>query len=120
MISSRVLASLIGAYAVAIVLVAPRVTFAAPADPLPNAAVRFGDLNLESHSGVQTLLRRIQSAAVEVCKAYEPRGTLLPSAAYQACIENAVSGAVAKVDSPLLTAYYAERDHRHSLNTVSR
>jgi UrcA family protein len=117
--SSRVLASIIGAYALVIVLVAPRVTHADSVDQRPYAAVRFGDLNLDTRSGVETLFRRIQTAAGEVCKQYEPHGTLLPSAAHQSCMRNAVLGAVRNIDSPLLTAYYKDREDRHSLNTAS-
>jgi UrcA family protein len=108
MISSRVLASIIGSYALLIVLVAPRVTHADSVDQRSTAAARFGDLNLDTRSGVQTLFRRIQTAAGEVCKQYEPHGTLLPSAAHRACMRNAVADAVREVDSPLLTAYYAD------------
>jgi UrcA family protein len=107
MISSRILASIIGAYALMIVLAAPRVTHADSVDQSPTAAVRFGDLNLDTRSGVETLLRRIQTAAGEVCMQYEPHGTFLPSAAHRACVRNAVSGAVHDVGAPLLTAYYA-------------
>jgi UrcA family protein len=120
MISSRILSSIIGAYALVIVLVAPRVTYADSVDQRPTAAVRFGDLNLDTRSGAETLLRRIQNAAGEVCKQYEPHGTILPSAAHQSCVRSAISGAVRNVDSPLLTAYAKEREERYSVNTSSR
>jgi UrcA family protein len=119
MITSRVLASIIGAYALMIVLVAPRVTHADSIDQRPTAAVRFGDLNLDTRFGVEALFRRIQTAAGEVCEQYEPHGTLVPSAAHRSCIRNAVSGAVRDIDSPLLTAYYKDREDRHSMNTAS-
>jgi UrcA family protein len=114
MISSRALASVIGAYALAIVLVAPRVTYADSVDQRPSQAVRFGDLNLDTRSGVESLFRRITIAASAVCKDYEPRSTLLPSAAHQTCMRNAISGAVLNVDSLLLTAYYNERENHRS------
>ena len=120
MIASRVLASLIGACAFAIVLLAPRVTHADAVDQRPTQAVRFGDLNLDTLPGVETLFRRIQIAAGEVCKQYEWHATLIPSIAHQACIRNAVSGAVRNIDSPLLSAYYNAREDHHSLNTASR
>jgi UrcA family protein len=107
MISSRVSASIIGAYALVIVLVAPRVTHADPIEQPPTAAVRFADLNLDTRFGVEILFRRIQTAAGEVCKQYLPHGTFLPSAAHRACIRSAELGAVRNVDSPTLTAYYA-------------
>ena len=120
MISSRVLASVVGAYAVAAVLVAPRVTHADPIAQAPTVAVRLADLNLDARSGVAQGFQRIRIAAHEVCQDYAPNGTLLPSAAYQACVREAVSAAVRKVGSPLLTAYYDERSGQHALNTASR
>jgi UrcA family protein len=118
MISSRVLASFIGAYVLAIVLIAPRVTYADSVDQPPAKAVRFGDLNLDTRSGAQTLFRRIQVAADNVCKQYEPQGASVPSAAHRTCVSNAVSAAVHSVDSPLLTAYYDEREDRQSQITA--
>lgn len=120
MISSRVLASVIGAYAAATILVAPRVTRAEPVDQQPTAVVRYSDLNPDTRSGVKTLFGRIQVAANEVCGQYGPQDSLVPSAAHRSCISDAVAAAVRKVDSSLLTAYYTERDARHSLNTASR
>jgi UrcA family protein len=120
MITSRVFASVIGACVLASVLVAPRLTFADSVAQAPTAGVRFGDLNLDSRSDVATLFHRIQRAAGEVCQQYAPQGTLLPSAAYRSCITNALSGAVRNVDSPLLTAYYSERDDRQALHTANR
>jgi UrcA family protein len=120
MIGSRALISFIGACAVAIVLFGPRVTHADSVDQPPTEAVAFGDLNLDTRSGVETLFRRIQIAATKVCQQYEPQGTGLHSAAYQYCMRHAISGAVRNVESPLLDAYYNEREHRHSVLTASR
>jgi UrcA family protein len=120
MIPSRVMASIIGAYAVAVLFVAPRVTYAETVDQAPTVAVRYSDLNLETRTGVQTLFSRIQLAAAEVCQQYGPQGTLVASAAHRSCTEQALSAAVRRVDSPLLTAYYSEREDRHALNTASR
>jgi UrcA family protein len=120
MISSRVIASLIGAYALAAVLVAPRVTYADSSEQRPTEVVRFGDLDLDTRSGVGTLFHRIEIAAREVCAEYGPHGSFRPSAAHRSCIRNAVSGAVRNVDVPLLTAYYNEREDQHSLSTASR
>ena len=120
MISSRALAAIIGGYALAAVLVAPRVTYADSVAQPPTVTVSFSGLNLDTRPGVETLFRRIQMAAGEVCEQYEPRGTLVPSSAFRACLRDAVAGAVRKVDSPLLTAYYSERDDHHALNTASR
>jgi UrcA family protein len=118
--ASRVLASLISASALAIVLLGPRVTHADAVAQRQAEVVRFGDLNLDTRSGAEKLLHRIQMAAATVCKGDEPTGSRLPSAAQEACIRNAVSSAVRNVDSPLLTAYYNQREGRHSQITASR
>ncbi len=120
MITSRVLVSLIGAFALAIVLFAPRVTRADSDDQPPSEAVRYGDLDLGTRTGVETLFRRIQIAATKVCQQYEPQGTRLHSPAHQHCMRNAISGAVHTVESPSLNAYYDEREHHHSVITASR
>ena len=119
MIASRVLVSLMGACALAIVLFAPRVTLAGAGDQQQTVAVRFGDLNLDTDGGVETLFRRIQIAAVEVCQAYEPRGTHRHSAAHQSCIWSAVSGAVGRLDSPLLNSYFHERERRSAFIVIA-
>jgi UrcA family protein len=120
MISSRVFAQVIGACALAGVLGASHATYADSVDQPPTTAVRYADLNLDTRADVETLFRRIRFAAAEVCTPYERQGALLPSAAYQFCVRNAVSGAVRTVDAPLLTAYYRERNDQHTLNTASR
>lgn len=120
MISPRLLTQAIGACALAGILSASHATYADSVDQPPTAAVRYADLNLATRADVETLFRRIKFAAAEVCKPYERQWTLLPSAAYQFCVRNAVSGAVRTVDVPSLTAYYRERDDQHTLNTASR
>src|ERR1700733_8386604 len=68
MIPSRVLGSLIAAYAIAMVLLAPPVTHADSVDQPPTKTVRFDDLNLATSYGAETLFRRIQIAATAVCE----------------------------------------------------
>jgi len=77
---------------------------------VPSSVVRFHDLNLNSVQGVRTLYGRIRRAAGEVCAPYEATDSLIPSAAWRSCFEQAVAGAVRRVDSPLLTAYHARVD----------
>jgi len=112
MSSPRLFASVIGlsALACALVLVAPRTTQAQSAAAVPTATVRYADLDLNTHNGVKQLYRRIQIAAIEVCRSTEPLGSLLSSEAHQACLRNAIGGAVRSVGSPTLTRYYRERD----------
>jgi UrcA family protein len=110
--SPRLFASVIslGALAGAILLLAPQVTYAASSEQAPAETVHFSDLDLKTHHGVAVLYGRIRTAATDVCSSTEPRGTLLPSAAHQACLRNAVQSAVRSVDSPALSQYYRERD----------
>jgi UrcA family protein len=70
--------------------------------------VDYGDLDLGSADGAATLYRRIQSAARTACG--ERR--LLPlylRAADAACVRDAISAAVARVDQATLTALHRER-----------
>jgi UrcA family protein len=66
--------------------------------------VRFGDLDLSTTTGAQTLYRRIAAAASEVC-GYEGRG-LTEVAVWNSCYRGAIADAVTKVNSPLLTAVH--------------
>jgi UrcA family protein len=112
MSSPRLFASVIGlsALACALVLIAPRAAQAQSATAVPTATVRYADLDLNTGNGVKQLYRRIQIAAIEVCRSTEPLGSLLASEAHQACLHNAIGGAVRSVGSPTLTRYYRERD----------
>ncbi|HEV7611185.1 MAG TPA: UrcA family protein [Steroidobacteraceae bacterium] len=98
-ISSCVLAS---------VLVIPPGVCAESPGQLPTKLVRFADLNLHDRDGVELLYRRIQGAARDVCGPSERTGSRIRSAAWQACMANAVKTAVQRVDRPMLTAYYDE------------
>ncbi len=65
--------------------------------------VYYGDLDLSKVSDAQTMLRRIKSAAHEVCdEGY--RTPLSMSGFSDACIAQAVTQTVASLDSPVLTA----------------
>jgi UrcA family protein len=102
----------LGALASTLLVVAPRVTHATSPTTAPTVTVSYGDLDLNSHNGVKQLYRRIQIAAIEVCRSTEPFGSLLASEAHQACLHNAIVGAVRSVNSPLLSQYYGEHDPR--------
>lgn len=120
MIASRVLISLISTCALATFFFAPRATHADSGDQPPTITVRFGDLNLDTRTGVEALFRRIKIAAAEVCQKYGPRGTYLPSVAHRSCMKNAVSGAVSDIGSAALKAYYNERARSSSPMVASR
>lgn len=89
-------------YAAAICLACLLVTFNARADEQPpSETVKFGDLNLETQAGVETLYQRIHAAAWHVCE--QPAGE---QAAVKRCMAKAESAAIGKVNVPLLTAFY--------------
>ena len=67
--------------------------------------VTYQDLNLNSDAGTQALYRRIQRAANKVCGEVDVR-ELAGMRVKQACVESAISQAVAAVNSPMLTKVY--------------
>jgi len=79
------------------------------ADGPPSELVHFADLNPDSSAGAQILYERIVRAAHTVCEPYAAVGHLMPSGAWYRCVDQAIAGAVRRVDRPLLTAYYARR-----------
>ncbi len=78
---------------------APVLSFAAAA---PKVTVKYDDLNLNTPQGAGTLLARIRGAARQVCG--EPSARLDLQHAWQVCYQGSIAGAVAAVDSPLLSA----------------
>jgi UrcA family protein len=69
---------------------------------VPARAVTYRDLNLNTEAGAKVLYQRIHGAANEVCGNVEVRD--LPGVrAHEACVEKAVSDAVAAVNSQRLT-----------------
>jgi UrcA family protein len=69
--------------------------------------VGYSDLNLTTVAGAQTLYKRIKGAARTVC-GYEGRN-LTDESAWNSCYRGAIADAVAKVNSPLLTAVHTGR-----------
>jgi UrcA family protein len=61
--------------------------------------VRFGDLDLATAAGAQTLYERIIAAARSVCRDAQPSSV-------RSCRKRAVDGAVATVGSPLLSSIH--------------
>lgn len=87
---------------------------AAPQTVTREATVNYADLNLESPAGVERLYTRIRSAARQVCGAAEHRDFAARNAV-RSCRSAAVANAVAKVDSPALSARHAgKREARYA------
>jgi UrcA family protein len=78
---------------------------AVPGDYFPKQAVTYKDLNLNSNADIQVLYKRIQGAANQVCGKVDVRD-LQGMRFTKACVERAISGAVAAVSSPMLTRVY--------------
>jgi UrcA family protein len=70
--------------------------------------VRFPDLDLSKIAGAKTLYSRISLAARIVCRPLEG-GDLQRAEQHQACVDQAVAGAVANVNRPLLSQYHQLR-----------
>jgi UrcA family protein len=72
---------------------------------VPQITVKYGDLNVSNPQGAAALYARILSAAKSVCSQFDGPGIV----AYQhrsACINEAILGAVTKVNNTALTAVY--------------
>lgn len=83
---------------------------AAHADDAPKSlTVQFADLDLSKDAGAATLFNRIKGAALKVCSAHSSGTTLRDKQQHAACVEFALSNAVARVDRPELTEYVTSR-----------
>jgi len=71
--------------------------------------VQFADLDLSKDAGLATLFDRIKGAAERVCSAHSGGTTLRDKQQYAACVEFALSNAIARVDRPELTDYIVSR-----------
>lgn len=79
------------------------------AGELPQTVVHYSDLNLSTESGIQALYKRLQVASRQVCRAYEGRNLWSSYAKWQACYDQALAGAVNKVNLQQLTVLYRTR-----------
>jgi UrcA family protein len=76
--------------------------------------VTFGDLNLDKPSDARALLSRLEEAAKEACGPRPSHDSLygvIPEGlerTYKECREGAVGNAVARLNAPLVSRFYAE------------
>jgi UrcA family protein len=68
--------------------------------------VNYEDLNVDTLAGASILYHRIERAARAVCGADRPDRELPPHGQWKSCYRLAIAGAVAKVNSPWLTAIH--------------
>lgn len=72
----------------------------------PQIDVPYGDLNLSTPMGAQTVLRRIQVAAAKVCGAHQDHRVVGSPRRYRQCVDMATRNAVARVNAPLVVALH--------------
>jgi UrcA family protein len=93
----------------------------ARADSTPefrSVTVKYADVNTANDEGAALLYQRLASAAKSVCRDFEPGRRLELMAQYKSCVHNAISNAVADVDSPAVTAYAAQRGVAVEASTI--
>ena len=105
-----------------VVLASGPITWVADAaqadEAVPHKVVHFNDLNLSSTEGAAALYGRIKGAVSEVC-GKQDRFNLSQSHATEICIKDAVSRAVAEINSPVLTSLYRAKTGIADKQTVT-
>ncbi len=87
--------------------------FAADSDA-PSVKVRYGDLNLATEAGVQTLYRRIKGAARMVCDQSIPSGDAQSVSHFWKCYDTALGNAINRVNNTQLTAMHQQNSRRRA------
>ena len=77
---------------------------------LPSVVVKFGDLDLNTKSGVASLHARLRSAAKQVCSPLDSRVLGLREQ-FDVCVSEAVTNSVADVGNPNLTRFHRYGRH---------
>jgi UrcA family protein len=88
---------------------------ASPQDA-PSVIVHFADLDLSHGQAAGVLYQRLKETAETLCAPLDDRD-LGAHLRFKACVQNAISTAVVKVDRPTLTAYYKARTSGHNAAT---
>jgi UrcA family protein len=81
---------------------------AADSTGLPQAVVKYADLDISTSQGAAVLYNRIRSASEGLCAPLDG-GDLNAKFRAKACVQRAIEGAVAKVNGPALYAVYAAK-----------
>ena len=89
--------------------------YAAPPGNAPSIVVHFADLDLSRSEGAAVLYQRLNGAAETVCAPLDDRG-VGRHMRFRACVQSAISTAVAKVDRPALTTYYEAKTYQARTN----
>ncbi len=89
----------------------------AVSDGAKQYVVRFADLDLSKMAGASALYVRLQHAARAVCHPLESRELALATK-YRACVDQAVTSAVASVNRPMLSEYHQLRTKGEKVGPV--
>ena len=75
-------------------------------DEAQTVDVHFRDLDLAKNQDAKVLFMRLKDAAEDVCGTTYDAASLFTRLQIKQCQKEAIGGAVAKIDQPLLTAVY--------------
>jgi UrcA family protein len=89
-------------------------------DQVPTREVSFAGLNLTKHADVERLYRRIAAAASQVCDTVPGPVDLATRVRVKRCTSEAIARAVADVDAPALTQYYAAKTQQTEARVARR
>ena len=81
---------------------------AADTAEVPKTVVKYADLDLSTSQGAASLFNRIRVAAEGVCSSQEGRD-LSSKMHWDACVRQAIEGAVIQVNRPTLSLVYATK-----------
>lgn len=116
-------AARIGAMACAMFCVSGITSHAHAADASNGVSIRevsFAGLNLTKQADVQVLYRRIAAAANQVCDTVAGPTALETKFRVKRCTAETIARAVADVDAPALTQYYAAKTHQAEARLARR
>jgi len=87
----------------------PRAFAEVPTIPGTSVKVKYGDLDLNTHSGTEALYKRIQHAARGVCNQDTDSSDPMRFSHWHFCYNTAVANAVRDVKNQNLTAMHIEK-----------
>lgn len=87
---------------------------------VPTRQVSFAGLNLTKPGDVEVLYRRIAAAASQVCDTVAGPLPLETKFRVKRCMAETIARAVADVDAPALTQYYATKTHQPETRVAGR
>ena len=87
---------------------------------VPQAVVKFGDLNISNPRDAAKLYSRIAAAAYAVCTPFDiDNQNLGAQARLKACVHKSIADAVTRVGQPELIAIYKAKNHTRKTISLS-